>query len=99
MDCTGVNIDSAVEQVHKSGEALGEIVGESVNSADQVRDIATAAEEQSVTSVEISRTLGEINNSAEDSAESMRQSVGTVNEVASQIHELENLVVQLRKQE
>ena len=98
VDRTGSNIGSAVELVNNSGLALSEIVDESVMSADQVRGIATAAEEQSATSTEISRTLSEINNSAEDSAESMRHSVNAVSDVASQVHELQELVEQLRKQ-
>ena len=48
--CRGVEqvlIDIATEQSNKSGDALGEIVTMVDNAADQVRAIATAAEEQS----------------------------------------------------
>ena len=94
---TGENIASAVELVNKSGEVLSGIVEESVTSAGQVHGIATAAEEQSATSVEISRSINTINSSVEASAESMRHSVSAVGKVTSQVHELQELVIQLRK--
>ena len=94
---TGENIGSAVKLVNKAGEALTEIVEESETSAGQVHGIATAAEEQSATSVEISRSLNDINGSVEVSAESMRNSVNAVGDVASQVRELQDLVIQLRK--
>ena len=94
---TGENIDSTVKLVNKAGEALTEIVAESETSAGQVHGIATAAEEQSATSVEISRSLNDINGNVEASAESMRHSVNAVGDVASQVRELQDLVIQLRK--
>ncbi|MDR2669841.1 MAG: methyl-accepting chemotaxis protein [Desulfovibrio sp.] len=97
VDRTGTNISSTVELVNKSGGSLSEIVEEAATSADRVRGIASAAEEQSATSAEISGALSEINSSAEASAELMRRSVGAVGDVASQVRELHELVAQLRK--
>jgi methyl-accepting chemotaxis protein len=62
-----------------------------------VHGIAASAEEQSATSAEISRSLGDINSSAEASAELMRHSVSAVGDVTAQMRELKELVVRLRK--
>ena len=94
---TGENIGSSVKLVNKAGAALTEIVEESVVSAGQVQGIATAAEEQSVTSVEISRYLNAINSSGGASADAMHHSVHAVGDVVSLVRELQELVLQLRK--
>jgi methyl-accepting chemotaxis protein len=97
VDQTGANITSAVEFVNRSGVALSEIVKESGTSADRVQGIATAAEEQSVTSAEISRSLADINESAEASTELMRTSMNAVGDVRDQVRELQKLVARLRE--
>ena len=94
---TTSNLDATSILVGKSGEALGEIVNESVRTADQVRNIATAAEEQSSTSEEINNSLDEINRVTGETAVAMQQSARAVSELAAQTQELQRLVVELRK--
>lgn len=51
-------MQEATEFAGKSGEALKGIVEEAIAAADQVRNIATAAEEQSAASNEIAGFAG-----------------------------------------
>ena len=91
------NLTSTTDLVKKSGEALDLIVNEVTNTADQVRSIATAAEEQSAASEEISRSLEEINRMADETAAAMQQSSQAVSELAQQSQMLQTLVNELRQ--
>ncbi len=97
VERTTGNLDTASNLAKKSGEALGEIVEESIQTADQVRNIATAAEEQSATSEEITSSLDDINRMTGETAAAMQQSATAVSELASQAQELQRLVLELRK--
>ncbi len=97
VDSTSRNLEAVTGLVGQSGSALSEIVSESVATADQVRSIATAAEEQSAASEEISHSLEEINRLASDTAGIMRQSAEAVTELTQQVNTLEKLVDELRK--
>ena len=96
---TGQNLESTTSLVSRSGEALQEIVAESASIADQIRGIATASEEQTATSAEITRSLEEINASASDTATAMKTSANATNDLASQTRELQEVVQKLRKNE
>ena len=96
VERTSNNLDSTTELVKKSGEALTTIVRDIIDTADQVRAIATAAEEQSATSEEITRSLDEINNMAGETASAMQQSAQAVSELSIQAQELQRLVNELR---
>lgn len=96
VERTSNNLDGATELVKKSGEALTTIVSDIVDTSDQVRAIATAAEEQSATSEEITRSLDEINNMAGETASAMQQSAQAVSELSIQAQELQRLVNELR---
>ena len=91
------NLTSTTDLVKKSGEALDLIVNEVANTADQVRSIATAAEEQSAASEEISKSLEEINRMADETAVAMQQSAQAVSELAQQSQMLQTLVNELRQ--
>ena len=72
------SMDNALEQVqtattyaNKSGEALREIVNNALSTADQVRAIATASEEQSASSEEINKSILEVNERSEQTAHAM----------------------------
>ena len=82
--------------ITQSGNSLAEIVEESVSTADQVSNIATAAEEQSAASEEIAQALEEINLSISDMNTSMQQSSHAVSELVSQTQALQTLVYKLR---
>ncbi len=85
-------IDIATEQSNKSGEALGEIVVMVDHTADQVRAIAAAGEQQSATSEEINRSIGHINEIAVQTARAMRESSKAVSELAAQAQALGRLI-------
>ncbi len=97
VERTTGNLDSATGLVKRSGESLAEIVQESVQTADQVRNIATASEEQSAASEEITHSLEEINRMAGETASAMQQSAQAVSDLASQSQELQRLVNKLRE--
>jgi methyl-accepting chemotaxis protein len=61
-------------------------------AADQVRSIATAAEEQSATSEEINRSVEDINRISSETSEVMDQSAQAISELARQAVELQELV-------
>ena len=96
VDRTGTNLESATELATRSGQSLAEIVEESVATADQVHGIATAAEEQSATSEQITRSLEDINVNSTHTAEVMRQSAEAVKGLASLVRQLQDLVHKLR---
>ncbi len=91
------NLETATELVNESGQSLVEIVQESVHSADQVRSIATAAEEQSASSSEIASSIESINAIAVETAGAMDQADKAVKDLSEQTQQLTNLVNALRK--
>ena len=76
----------------EAGEALRRIVALVDATADQVRAIATASQEQSATSDEINRTVGEISAISTETAEAMGQSVEAVKVLARQVEALSALL-------
>ncbi|BBD08619.1 methyl-accepting chemotaxis protein [Desulfovibrio ferrophilus] len=75
-------IDLSTEMADQSGRALVEIVDLVERTADQVRGIATASEQQSATSEEISRATGEINQIAMETAQAMNESQQAISDLA-----------------
>jgi methyl-accepting chemotaxis protein len=93
------NVDRAVDMITqantlaaKSGQALGEIVTLVERTADQVRSIATSAEEQSASSEEINRAIEDINRVSSETSEAMTQSAQAVTELAEQALALKSLI-------
>lgn len=97
VERTTINLDATTGLVAKSGEALEHIVQEVMLTTDQVRSIATAAEEQSAASDEITHSLTEINQMANETAAAMQHSAQAVSDLAQQSQELQQLVNDLRK--
>ncbi|WP_461210345.1 methyl-accepting chemotaxis protein [Desulfocurvus sp. DL9XJH121] len=97
------NVDRAVQAVEQaneladiSGKSLQEIVSLSESTADQVRNIATASEEQSAASEEINRVVEEVNELSTSIAEAMDQSYQALNELAAQASELSGLIQNMK---
>jgi methyl-accepting chemotaxis protein len=90
----------AVEQTtvlaQNSGQALQEIVSMVEVAGDQVRSIATSAQQQSVTSEEINRAIESISRIASETAEAMAQSTQDVTELGDQARNLRILVAEIR---
>ena len=91
-------IEKVTEMVSQAGEALLGIVQLADTTADQVRAIATASEEQSATSEEITQSVDSINNIAKENANNMQEARKAVDEVVSQTHVLSQLIEQLQAQ-
>ncbi|WP_031479269.1 methyl-accepting chemotaxis protein [Maridesulfovibrio frigidus] len=97
MDATVIAVEKATDLSRESGNMLGEIVDLAKNSADQVRSIATAAEQQSATSEEINRSVGEIDSMTEENTRnSQLASEGTQN-LSEEVQILLALVEDLRQ--
>jgi methyl-accepting chemotaxis protein len=100
-----LGVDRSVEHIQKattlaqdSGQALQTIVGLVESSSDQVRSIATAAEQQSATSEEINRSVDDISRISNDTANAMSHASTAVVELARQAQTLKNLTNQLRSE-
>ncbi len=91
-EATSKAIQESTELAGKSGAALHEIVGMVDQTADHVRGIATASEEQSAASEEISRSTEEINRIASETAEAMLQSGQAVSDLARLAGELKGII-------
>ncbi len=80
----------------QAGAALGAIVGMVEGTADQVRAIATAAEEQSATATQINRATEEVREVAKDIGQGMEAAVVAVRGLNDEAGELSELIVQMR---
>ncbi len=78
-----------------SGQALNEIVSLAEETADQVRAIAAASEQQSASSEQINRSTEEINRISTETAETMGQSAQAVVELARLAQDLGGLIKQM----
>lgn len=85
-------IGDATTFVLQSGEALREIVQLADTTADQVRTIATAAEEQSAASEEINVSIAEVNSIATETASTMVDAARAVANLAAQAHSLTKII-------
>uniref|UniRef100_UPI0026118EED methyl-accepting chemotaxis protein n=1 Tax=Solidesulfovibrio sp. TaxID=2910990 RepID=UPI0026118EED len=74
MDEAAAAVDAATNLAERSGGALTGIVSVVETAGDQVRAIATAAEQQSSTSEEIGRSIESISRIASETADAMAQS-------------------------
>ncbi|MFU2209099.1 methyl-accepting chemotaxis protein [Solidesulfovibrio sp. C21] len=94
-----VQSGQAVEEAHglaaTAGAALAEIVHLVEDASDQVRSIATAAEQQSATSEEINRSIDAINSISEATSRSMADAARAVGKLARQTQDLEALMTAL----
>jgi len=79
-----------------AGEALRAIVGQSESIADMVRNIATAAEQQSVTSDEINENISQINQLSMANAEEIREANAAIQQIAEMSERLNELVKQFQ---
>ncbi len=86
---------TATELAAVSGNSLAEIVSLVNTNTSLISGIATAAEEQSATSEEISNSIDEINHIAESTATGMTEASQAVNELSEMALELQKLLERL----
>ena len=96
MEETYAVIGQSTGHARETQESLAAIAGLINASADQVRAIAAASEEQSATSEQINSGTEEINRIATEMADGMSQSAGAVAELARMSQELQGLVDSLK---
>lgn len=89
-------VETSTAQAQRSGELLSSILSYANDSADQVRVIATAAEEQSAAAEEVSRATEEINKISFETSQAMTQSASAVTELASLAERLNALISEMR---
>ena len=89
-------VERTTELAGRCGEVLREIVTMVDGASDQVRAIATASEEQSATSEEITRSIDEINGISRDTASIMSKSAQAVEQLAGQTRDLQGLVQKMK---
>ncbi len=89
-------VESTTELATRCGEVLHEIVSMVDSASDQVRAIATASEEQSATSEEITRSVDEINGISRDTAQIMASSAKAVEQLVGEANTLKALVHKMK---
>jgi methyl-accepting chemotaxis protein len=89
-------VSEATTLATTSGDILREIVALVDTSADQVRSIATASEQQSATSEEINRSVDEVNRIAAETMDALRQSAQAVADLSQQAQELSAMVQEMQ---
>jgi methyl-accepting chemotaxis protein len=92
MDRTKQIIEQSMIQTDKAAKALSGILDLFAQSSDQVRTIATAAEEQSAATEEINRNIDEINTISTGTADAMREAARAVLELTNQAVVLKDLI-------
>ncbi|WP_320007084.1 methyl-accepting chemotaxis protein [Maridesulfovibrio sp.] len=96
MNETSEMVDSTTSLVNEAGEALMSILEIIELVAEQVRSIATAAEQQSAASEEINMSTSEINRIADENFNSMEQSAEAMSNLSELSNMLNNLIDDLK---
>ena len=91
------SIGAATELAGQSGEALQGIVEVVTATADQVNAIAAASEEQSAASEEINRSIVEVNEVSQLTAEAMKQASSAVADLTEQARKLAALIQEMKQ--
>ncbi len=97
IDATVRSIEEAAELAIASGEALGGILTMAEESADGIRAIATASEEQSATSDEITQAITTVSSIVNETTQAMHEANQAVHLLSEQSEQLSNLIAELKK--
>lgn len=96
MDETLVAFKTVESLSGKSGEVLSEIVLAADSAAEQVRSIATAAEQQSAASEEITRSVEEIDAIARENSTLIDNSAANTEQLVAQTENLNSVIEKLK---
>ncbi len=91
------SIEEATTFARQSGESLKEIVALTDRTADQVRAIATASEQQSASSEEINHSIAEVSNIAGETSQAMAEATRAVTELTTQAQVLSRLIDDMKQ--
>ena len=89
-------VAESADKATASGRVLEDILHLAEGTADQVRAIATASEEQSAATDEINRATEEINTISSETSDSMAQSAQAIMELAELAHRLRELIERMQ---
>ncbi len=98
METAGQAVGLTNSLAEKAGNSLASILKLVESTADQIRNIATASEEQSSSSEEIVRTVDEVNNISAKSSDAMRRAAEAVADLTHQTQKMSALVENLKKE-
>jgi len=85
-------VETGTSEAYRSGQALQQILNEINDVATQVNQIATAAEQQTVTTSEISNNMMQITDAVQATARGAEESAHASGMLAQQAEELKLLV-------
>ena len=91
-------VEKATSLATESGNALKQIILNVEQTADQVRTIATASEEQSVASEQINKSISVVNDMSAETTRAMDGAAADIRELAEQTARLTKLVTQMKKE-
>ncbi len=97
VDTAVERIEEATELAVEGGQALQVILEMAEQSADGIRAIATASEEQSATSDEIAQSIVTVSNIAESTVNAMNEAAQAVSSLSEQAQQLAALVENLKQ--
>ncbi|TVM36809.1 methyl-accepting chemotaxis protein [Oceanidesulfovibrio marinus] len=97
MDTAFAAVSRSSELANQAGEALKRILHTVVSTADQVRSIATAAEEQSAASEEINSATEEISGISRSTTQSVERSTEAIENVTALASELHEVIQELNE--
>ena len=89
-------VERGTEDAARSGKALEEILEQVGDVTSQINQIATAAEQQTATTNEISRSMHEITEVVSGASHSSRDTALAANQLARMAEELKQIVAQFR---
>lgn len=89
-------VSQSTDYAGQAGQSLETIVGIVESTADQVRAIATASEEQSAASEQINRGTDEVNRIATETERAMHQSMAAVSDLGRLAGDLQDLIEELK---
>ena len=96
MASTARLVEDSTRLVRESGQSIQTIVGIVTSTADQIRAIATASEEQSAASEQITRGSDEIHRIAIETSQAMNESSNAVNDLARLTGNLQDVITELQ---
>lgn len=91
-------VESATGYARQSGEALGRIQRVVEQTASNINTIASAAQEQSVSSAEMSRGADSINSVASNTADTMQKAAQAVAALNATAHKLDAVIESMRSE-
>jgi methyl-accepting chemotaxis protein len=97
MGTTKGRVDNSTTMAKKAGEVLIQVMKKANSISDMVRNIATAAEQQSSTSEEINNNINQINVLTQESSRGVQQANMAIKEVAEMALRLRTLVEQFNR--